>query len=230
MRPKQFLLPEEAFQEKRPLIFDRVFYVPVKSDDKTFAFPGWNHESLFGNDNPIVVEYCSGNGAWIADKAKNNPHINWVAIEMQMVRGKRIWSKIQNHSLPNLIALIGEGGECTKRFIHNNSLSEIYINFPDPWPKRRHAKNRIINSDFVQELVRVLKDEGFLTLVTDDEDYSKIMIKTVLENSRFTSAISPPYYMINPENFGDSFFDKLWRDKGKQIRLHKFQKKSIHAH
>jgi len=220
MRPSEFRIPEELFQEKKPLIFDRVFYVPEKSEDKPFTFPGF--ETLFGNKNPVFIEYCSGNGTWIAEKAKQNPEINWVAVELQMARGKKIWSKRENFQLSNLIVVIGEGEECTRRFFESGSISEIYINFPDPWPKRRHAENRIIKPQFVSELARILSPQGSLILVTDDENYSQIMVDTVLANPKFQAKYSHPYYITNPENFGDSFFDTLWRGKGKEIRLHHF--------
>src|SRR5688572_8934390 len=146
MRPQELMLPKEAFQEKKTVIFDRVFFASEAREDDPFLFPGWSHESLFGNENQVIVEYCSGNGSWIAAKALQNPHLNWVAVEQKISRGKKIWSKINNFSLPNLIVLIGEGESSTKRFFPTHSIREIYVNFPDPWPKRRHAKNRIVRT------------------------------------------------------------------------------------
>jgi tRNA (guanine-N7-)-methyltransferase len=225
MRPNDFLIPQEQFAENKPLIFDRVFYVPENSEDKPFVFPGW--ESLFGNANPVSIEYCSGNGCWITKKAQENPHINWVAVERQMSRGRKIWSKLHNSRLENLIVVVGEGEECTRRFFASGSISDAYVNFPDPWPKRRHAKNRIINPRFIAEMARILRIGCCLTLVTDDASTSKIMIETVLKNPQFSSVYPSPHYLSNPQNFGSSYFDTLWRGKGKEIRLHKFQINSL---
>lgn len=224
MRPSELMLPVEAFNEKKPFIYEQVFFVP-ESEDKLFEFPDFSHETLFGNTNPVVIEYCSGNGTWIAAKARENPMLNFVAVEQKVGRGKQIWSKIRNYQLSNLIVLIGEGESSTKRFFQDNSFHMVYVNFPDPWPKRRHAKNRIINPSFVAEMARVLQPEGGMVLVTDDQNYSNIMIETVLQNPSFESHFPHPHYISDPKNYGGSFFDTLWREKGKEIRLHQFQKR-----
>lgn len=227
MKPAQFLIPKEAFQNKIPLIFDRVFFVPDRFDSTNFTFPGWSHTSLFGNDNPVHVEYCSGNGAWVAEKARQNPLINWVAVEQKIGRGKQVFNKIHREGLKNLIILIGEGEESTKKFFPENSVSAVFVNFPDPWPKRRHAKNRIINPDFMKEMIRILNAGGKITLVTDDIPYSEEMIATVLRFEEFVSIYPEPYYHKNPEGYGNSYFRSLWESKGKEIRLHAFLKKDF---
>lgn len=205
---------------------DKVIFVPDRFDREAFQLPGWSHPSLFGNDQPLHVEYCSGNGAWIAEKAKLNPSINWLAVEQKIGRGKQIFNKIHKEDLKNLIVLVGEGEESTRCFFPEGSLTEVYVNFPDPWPKRRHAKNRIVNPRFVQEMLRVLKTGGKITLVTDDIPYSEEMISTVLAFNEFVSIFPEPYYDKNPEDYGGSYFHSLWLSKGKEIRLHSFQKRS----
>ncbi|MCB1111850.1 MAG: tRNA (guanosine(46)-N7)-methyltransferase TrmB [Chlamydiales bacterium] len=223
MKPKDLNPPFSERSERRVLIDDRIWYVPDKDHPEcSFAFPGWNHPDLFGNDNPVHVEYCSGNGAWIASKAQQNPDINWVALEIKFKRCRKIWSKIHNLKLNNLIVICGEGLRTTRDYFPEESISHAYVNFPDPWPKKRHAKNRIIQPPFISEVARVLKLEAPFTLVTDDADYSLQMIETLQEHHAFDSSLPAPYFVDDWNHYGSSYFDSLWRERGRQIRYHQF--------
>ncbi len=217
------------WNERQILIHDRVWYIPDRCDENGFAFPGWHNEATFPTNRPVCIEYCSGNGAWIASKAQNNPEINWVAIELKFSRVQRIWSKLKQYELDNLFVVCGEGHRATSQYFLPNSINEVYINFPDPWPKRRHAMNRLVQPSFIVEIKRILKEKGTLTLVTDDEFYSSSMITDVQAVGGFQSLFPHPYYSLEMLDYGTSFFEDLWRRKGKAIRYHSFQKVGIHA-
>lgn len=225
MKPED-LKPPCTKTEQRILIHDRVWYVPVRSAAPCdFVFPGWNHADVFGNDNPVIVEYCSGNGAWIANKAIQNPLVNWVAVERKFERVRKIWSKVKNHALNNLLIICGEAYQTTERFFFENSISEVHINFPDPWPKNRHAKNRLVRAEFADQLCRILKSDGSLTFVTDDAPYSEWTIDVMQKHGRFVSSYPAPHFISDESSYGTSYFDQLWRSKGRTIRYHRFQKK-----
>lgn len=217
MRPESLNFP---FSSGKSVLNDRIFYVGEGNEE--FHFPGWSHPELFGNDQPIHLEYCSGNGLWIASKAAAYPNINWIAIEIKFSRARKIWSKIKNMKLNNLIVVCGEAFYTTQKYFSSNSISNAYINFPDPWPKRRHARHRLIQPRFVDEVCRIIQPEGVFTLVTDDIDYSERMLKEMVPHSGFKSSHPAPYYITELEGYGTSSFDRLWREKGKSIRYHQF--------
>ena len=224
MKPKNLKYPF-SWEERRILVQDRVWYVPEHYNDHTaFQFPGWNHPDIFGNDQPICVEYCSGNGTWIAEKAAANPKSNWVAVEKRFERVRKIWSKVKNLRLNNLFVISAEGHSVTSHYFPEASVHEIYINFPDPWPKKRHAKHRIIKLPFVEELYRILKVEGAVTVVTDDVNYSSEVIDVFSKLDGLKSLHQEPFYRTDLEDYGTSYFDRLWRGKGKEIRYHQYQK------
>ena len=224
MKPKNLKYPF-SWEERKPTIFDRVFFVPEYFHDyQSFSFPNWNDKEIFGNDLPVLVEYCSGNGTWIAEKALKNPEFNWVAIEKKFERARKIWSKIKNFNISNLFVICGEGLITTKNYFPENTLSEVFINFPDPWPKNRHAKNRLINNNFVFELSRVLKEGGKLSIVTDDISYSEEIILTLGANSDFKSLNPDPFFTTEVDNYGHSYFENLWKSLGKVIRYHQYHK------
>lgn len=230
MKPKDLKFPF-SWEERKVMLEDGVLYVPEYYDHyDTFSLPAWSDQALFGNDRPVFVEYCSGNGTWIAKKAKEQPQYNWVAIEKRFDRVRKIWSKIKNEGLENLIVFCGEGFRMTQEYIPAESVDQVYINFPDPWPKKRHAKNRIVQPPFIQEMHRILKDEGTITLVTDDAPYSDQMIEVLQDQAGMNSVYPAPYYVNELDGYGTSYFDTLWRDMGRVIRYHQYRKqKVLHA-
>ncbi|MBA2728677.1 MAG: tRNA (guanosine(46)-N7)-methyltransferase TrmB [Parachlamydiaceae bacterium] len=222
MRPSDLKIPVEG-NECQAFIYDRLLRVP-KVLEKKFEFPGWQHPDLFGNGNKVQIEYCSGNGGWIASKAAEDPTKNWVAIEMRVGRSRKIWSKIKNLQLSNLFIVHGEGYKATKELFPSASVQNIYINFPDPWPKRRHSKYRIIQPAFVAEMSRILLPGGTVTFVTDDEQYSEWTIEIFSKSEIFSSDYPEPYYCLEWQDYGTSYFEDLWRQQGKIVRYHHFRK------
>ncbi|MCE5293824.1 MAG: tRNA (guanosine(46)-N7)-methyltransferase TrmB [Chlamydiales bacterium] len=219
VKARDFRIPF-TWEKRHILIHDGVWFMPPVLPDDPFVFTGWSQ--LFEKVQPIKVEYCSGNGSWIAEKAAQDPNSNWLAVEKQFERARIIWTRAKNANLTNLRVAFAEGVELTQRFFPAASVSEIFVNFPDPWPKRRHAKHRVIRPEFVNQLARIIPSGGFATLVTDNEEYSEIMIQEMLANPLFSSVHPFPYFIAIDESYGTSFFDSLFRKQAKTIRLHKF--------
>lgn len=221
-KPEDLKMP---FDWRAPVIMihDRVLYAPLRGVDyQTFTFPDWSSEHLFGNDNPVHIEYCSGNGAWIADKAAENPNINWVAVEKRFMRVRKIWSKVKNGNLKNLFIVCGEAYTVTSNYFPSGTVKQFFINFPDPWPKRRHARHRLIQPVFLDQLKRVASANSNITLVTDDPTYSKLAIKEIHTHGSFVSRYPEPFYITDMMGYGTSFFEELWREQGRLIHYHTF--------
>ncbi len=225
MKPEDLKSPF-PWAARTVMIQDRVWYVPDYYDQyEKFIFPGWEDPLLFGNSRPVKIEYCSGNGAWIEAKAAENPQVNWVAVEKRFVRARKIWSKVKNLKLDNLIVVCGEAATMTRHYIPAETVSEVFINFPDPWPKVRHAKHRLIQPAFIQEMWRILKPGQLWTFVTDDPEYSLLFLEEMSSFSGFTSVYPAPHYITDYPDYGTSYFDQLWREKGKTIRYHQFNRR-----
>lgn len=224
MKPKDLKYP--FICEKRQMfVYDHIWYVPNQyTDFASFSFPGWNHSSFFNQERPVCLEYCSGNGTWITNRAREQAEYNWVAIERKFDRVRKIWSKMKNLQLSNLLTICGEGHCVTYHYIPNQSVHSIFINFPDPWPKKRHAKHRLIQVPFIKEVYRVLQIGSLLTIVTDDAAYSQSIIEVLHQFSGFESVFADPFYVTNYPLYGTSYFEDLWRQKGKIIRYHMFRK------
>lgn len=222
MKPKDLKCPFR-WQERRPILHNRVLFVPEYYEEhKSYSFPKWQDPELFGNSSPVCIEYCSGNGDWIIEKAKQHKETNWVAVEQRFDRVRKIWSKMQNNNIQNLLIVCGEALTFSKDYLGHASVNGIFINFPDPWPKRTHAKHRLIRTPFVDEITRLITPKGTMTLVTDDATYCQQMVDVVLENPSWHSAFPKPHYVLQWEGYGSSYFDALWRQKGKEIHYLNF--------
>lgn len=218
MKPKHLKFPYR-WADRCPLLSDQVLFVPDHyQEHQAWVFPGW--EAIFGNDRPVIIEYCAGNGSWIAEKAKD-PSYNWVAVEWRFDRARQIWSKAKNTQLSNLLIVCGEALTFTREYLPEKSLYQAYINFPDPWPKPKHAKNRLFQAPFIHELARVVT--GSVVAVTDDPPYSEQIQEEMLKNPMWISKFPKPNFVTEWPEYGASFFDSLWRDKGKTIRYFQFE-------
>jgi tRNA (guanine-N7-)-methyltransferase len=221
VRPKN-IAPPYARNNPIIVIHDRVWYIPPLADVNSFLFPGWTSPILFGNDNPVCVEFCSGNGDWIIEQAIATPTKNWLAVEKRFDRVRKIWSKITNRSVTNLVAIYGEGARASTSFFPTESVEKVFVNFPDPWPKNRHAKNRLISVDFLTEVARILKNQGSFTFVTDDQAYSELFLRLPVGELR--QMLPHPGFAPLPQGYGSSFFASLFISQGKPIYYHLLKK------
>lgn len=220
MRPQNLKFPF-TWSQRRPYIHEGVFVVPqyYSQHEKCSMF-----KDLFPQNQPISVEYCSGNGDWIMEKAKRNPQQYWIAVEKKFERVRKIWSKMKNHEIKNMLIVCGEALTFTRYYIPEDCIEAAYVNFPDPWPKKKQAKHRLVQKSFVTELARVMKHHGRVTFATDDGPYSDQIIQEMCEFSRWKSCFDKPYYVSEFPNYGSSWFESLWREKGKNFYFMQFEK------
>jgi len=217
MKPKHFKCPL-TWEERRPLIYDRVLFVPqYYQRHHEWSFPGWDSPEIFGRKAPIEIEYCSGNGAWIIEKAITHPDRHWVAVDHQFERVRKIWSKRHNLSISNLFIVCGEALTFSKFYVPDSSFQGIYINFPDPWPKEKHARRRLLQEPFISEMARVSTPRAVATIVTDHAEYTDQINQAMLAHPYWESRYSAPHYVTEWENYGTSYFDSLWREQGLTI-------------
>jgi tRNA (guanine-N7-)-methyltransferase len=208
---KDLIIPF-TWEKRHPILLDRFFYVPGKFEhcQKNFSF--------FEKEQPIMIEYCSGNGQWIGERAKQNPHLNWIAVEKKFERARTIWLKMHRENIPNLFPVCAEGLTFTK--FYAPKAQEIFINFPDPWPKLRHGKHRIVRKEFVDELYKILEPGGKATCVTDDENYARQMRREFEKAGQWKLLFD----VTELPDYGRSFFNDLWQRAGKTIYYLNFER------
>ncbi|MDR2539672.1 MAG: tRNA (guanine(46)-N(7))-methyltransferase TrmB [Chlamydiales bacterium] len=225
MKPKDLKFPF-SWDERRPLIFENILFVPQYYENhRKWGFVNWYSPQVFKDQLPIHVEYCSGNGCWLIEKAKNYPEINWIAVEKKFERVRKIWSKMRNLNLTNILIVCGEALTFTKHYVADASFQKVYINFPDPWPKEKHAKNRLLQEPFLIELSKKSRLQTEAIIATDHLDYVKQIVSAVSSSEKWDFSLKSPFYTNYWEDYGSSYFEQLWRAKGKQVYYLPFSKK-----
>ena len=196
MKPKNLRFPY-SWENRRPLLQDNVLYIP----NYYFNHENWITEQgswkPFPNKNPIYVEFCSGNGEWIINRAISEPHINWIAVEMDFPRVRKIWSKRANRSLNNLLIICGKAQEFISYYAGADCFAKAFVHFPDPWPRKKHAKHRLLQSGFLLSLQRSLHNNGELHLLTDSRAYVDESIKAAEDLSAWHYLYESPYFAIH---------------------------------
>ncbi|WP_099221331.1 tRNA (guanosine(46)-N7)-methyltransferase TrmB [Listeria costaricensis] len=125
----------------------------------------WNE--IFGNDQPIHVEIGSGKGQFVAGMAKQNPDINYIGIEVVESVLVIALDKVLAAEVPN-VRLLAVDGASLQDYFEPSEISRIYLNFSDPWPKKRHAKRRLTNPRFLTLYQALLPKDGEIHFKTDN--------------------------------------------------------------
>lgn len=138
---------------------------------------------LFGNDHPVELEIGMGKGTFITDQAKARPEVNFFGIEWARWFWRYASDRLRRNHCTNARAVRAEAGYFLSEFVADASLAVVHVYFPDPWPKTRHHKRRLIQEPFLRQVERVLAPRGRLQIVTDHKDYFE-QIEPVIHASR----------------------------------------------
>ena len=137
-------------------------YVILKPEE---AKGKW-HE-IFGNDHPIHIEVGSGKGAFITGMAKQNPTINYIGIDIQKSVLSYALDKVLEADVPN-IKLLWVDGDSLTNYFEDGEIDQLYLNFSDPWPKKRHEKRRLTYKSFLDTFKQILPEYGEIHFKTDN--------------------------------------------------------------
>lgn len=129
---------------------------------------------VFGNDHPIHMEIGSGKGRFITTLARQNPQINYIALEKYPSVLLKLINKIPEEGLKNLVVISADAERLEELFVPGE-IDRLYLNFSDPWPKKKHAKRRLTSPGFLELYKKVLKKDALIEFKTDNRglfDYS----------------------------------------------------------
>lgn len=122
----------------------------------------------FKNNNPIHVEFGTGRGKFITTLAKQNPHINYIAMEIKEEVLLKAVEKAVENELDNILFVWGDVNNILDYF-GEREFSRVYVNFCDPWPKKRWYKRRLTYRGFLENYKKLLNDSGEIHFKTDNE-------------------------------------------------------------
>ena len=123
--------------------------------------------NLFNNDNPIEIEIGTGKGKFIISLAKDNPNINYIGIEKYDTPLVGAVKRLEDINIPNLKLICEDASNINDIF--DKEVDKIYLNFSDPWPKKRHAKRRLTSPNFLEKYDLIFKNEKKIQMKTDND-------------------------------------------------------------
>jgi tRNA (guanine-N7-)-methyltransferase len=148
-------------------------------------------EKLFTQKQPLEVELGSGDGSFIIQYAQQHPEHNIIGVERLLGRLRKIDKKGTRAGLRNLRGLRVEAAYFLEWLLPAKAVTALHVYFPDPWPKRKHRKNRLVNEHFTELASRILVPGGIAYLRTDDLDYFSQMTRVFEADPRFTAIETP---------------------------------------
>jgi len=163
------------------MIFQPASYVERLAVDKLFDAP-----------RPLEIELGAGDGSFLVAWAAQHPDRNFLAVERLLGRLRKIERKIRRAGLRHVRLMRIEAGYFLEYMVPQQSVSAIHIYFPDPWPKRKHWRNRLINDGFTEVVSRALIPGGVIYLRTDDPPYFAQMKQVFDRNAKFEVIATPP--------------------------------------
>ena len=176
-----------------------------------------NFNDVFQNrSGDLVLEIGFGMGTSTAEIAKANPNKNYIAIEVHSPGVGNLIKLIQENDIFNLKIIQHDAVEVLNAMIKNDCLDGIHIFFPDPWPKKRHHKRRLIQESFLKLMAQKIKQSGYLHIATDWEDYALWIIdlldkETLLQKTSENFFEKPDYRPLTKyENRGIKLGYKVW--------------------
>jgi tRNA (guanine-N7-)-methyltransferase len=177
----------------------------------------WNLEAIFGRDAPTVVEIGFGMGQSLIEMALAQPENNFIGIEVHRPGIGQILHELMRHDLQNLRVVPFDAKLIVQSYLPRSSIERVQIYFPDPWPKKRHHKRRLVQTAFVQELVQVLKPGGVLHCATDWVPYAESMLEQIQACPDLVNLSAEAGFVDKPEWRPNTKFERRGVNLGHQV-------------
>lgn len=170
---KTFVLRASRMTESQKRDYENLstrWCIPFEKKNLNFA-------DIFNNSNPVVVEIGFGMGAATSIIAEQNPQINYLGIEVHTPGVGRLLGNIRDNNLQNLYIVEHDALEVLEHMIPDNSVSGFHVFFPDPWPKKKHHKRRLMQRPRTNLLTKKLYNDGYIYMATDWEPYAEFALE-----------------------------------------------------
>ena len=181
-------------------------------------------KSLFSNKNEIFIEIGMGKGDFIINNALTYPNINFIGIEKYSSVLARAVQKLENNDIPNLKLIRMDAKDIEEVF--SKEVSRIYLNFSDPWPKKRQAKRRLTSIEFLKRYESIFKGEKEIYLKTDNMSLFEFSLESLSKFGYTIEKVSLDLHNSDIENNIMTEYEEKFSSKGNKI-FYLVAKKSV---
>ena len=174
-----------------------------------------NPEQTFQRRAPLHLEIGFGMGESLLNQAVENSHLDYIGIEVHRPGAGHLLMQVHEKTLTNIRVYAEDALDVLHRSVPNQCLSRVQIFFPDPWPKKRHHKRRLINRDFIDLLADKLLKGGLIHVATDWQPYAEQISETFDDLSEFVPVPAPARvatkFELRGQQLGHSITDLAFR-------------------
>ena len=174
--------------------------------------------ALFGSDAPVIMEIGFGNGDATWQMAQAHPAENYLGVEVHQPGVGHLLLKMKQHGITNLRIANDDAVEFLRRRVPEKSLDGVRIYFPDPWPKKRHHKRRLIQSSLIELLASRMCPGALLHLATDWEPYAEHILEVMRSSDGFVNLSPSGDYCDQPEWRPQTKYERRGERLGHQVR------------
>jgi len=201
--------------------------VGILLEPKTLPWPvDW--PALFGREAPLLVEIGFGGGHFLADLARRRPEANIIGVEISLPAIRRAQRKLQQAGAAHVRLLPADARELLWALCAPQTVAEVYINFPDPWPKAAHHHRRLIQLPFLHLLATRMPPGGLLEIATDHADYQQAILETLQQTPYFRSRLATPYVTADPDRLITKY-EQIALNEGRSCHYYKWARKAAAA-
>jgi tRNA (guanine-N7-)-methyltransferase len=187
-------------------------------------FTGFDWSAIFGRRAPLEVEIGFGKDTFLIDRAERQPEVDHLGVEYSRKRAESFLRKAERRGVTNVRATRLHAAVVLDRLLPAEGVRAIHVLFPDPWPKKKHHKNRLIRAPFARAVHRCLESGGTLTLGTDDVDYREQMLEVMEGHGAFANVHGARRWVPEIPDHPKTIFEERWRRHGRAIHFMRFRK------
>lgn len=184
-------------------------------------FARYSVPEIFGTGEACEVDLGCGDGGFLLEMAAHYPERNFLGVERLLGRIRKVCRDAEKRGLANVRGLRVESRYFLEWMMAPGSISRLHYLFPDPWPKEKHHKNRLVQESFIPVLHRALAEEGEMLFKTDHEEYFQWVCELMDASPLFTRA------EWNAVFYPKTDFQKQWEAMGKPIFAARFIKSHV---
>ena len=185
-------------------------------DDGPIDLKGWFSGSE--QDRPLEMEIGSGKGTFLVQQASVNPQVNYIGVEFAKSYWRYGADRCRRQGLENVRLVHAEAGSFVRYYVPDECLRQVHIYFPDPWPKKRHHKRRLIQESFLRVIHSKLTPDGKINIATDHAEY----FQWIVEHIERVDSLFERHPFESPDSAGDgecvgTNFERKYRQQGRSF-------------
>jgi len=187
---------------------------------------GWPALFEAGAGAPLVLEIGFGRGEFLIGLARAAPGVSHVGVELSAKRVHKQARRLAKDVLRNVRLVQGRGEDALAELFASGSLAAVWINFPDPWPKKRHHRRRLVQAPLVAAIADRLAPGGTLHVATDDVPYAEHIDAVLAAEPRLANAFAPARWLAAVPGRAPTAYELAWRAEGRPLHFWSYRKRA----